>query len=754
MMVQTQCRLGKSHYGQEKSAKAAERREGVQEALLPMNLESILSASTMKEWWNLLWTSVGPELSQLHYDILSFCKAHELTRHQIQLRKDAMACIDRAVHEIWPIAETHLFGSTATGFALPCSDIDLVIMSPKNLGPAWRKPTPMSWQNELSRKLSGLGQCRSFKKIPFAKVPILKVVFNSGLACDISFDAHNSHASLSVIRHFAEQYESCRPLCLVLKFFLRRNNLNDLHIGGLSSFCLVTMVISHLQKTASIVEAGRGDLGTLLLSFFAYYSNIHSYTTDVVSTGPGFCGSKQDKGWVSQINPQLLSVEDPLDHTSDIGRGSYRIEHVRNKFSVAQKALLTHWHNEHVLGLIFDTTSSNELPAAPSPEKSKKSKRGGRKKRRSGSRRDEDFLAQQPAFKIPRRHYAQQGSGLVPKSQLDRIMHNIGGPTEENRPIHSGHSHLTQEGLDARVIRGNQDERTLVDFWESHLATRSKPRKISMRLSSAGVPDLLLRAQAEMSHKLPLRISKIQPSAQDEKLLHCRGAVGNIQQVQAERAHCGSQILPKVQDVKSVDEIVEIWEAQLTPRLKAGNCSSKQLYSGGEDEDAQPEQKSHLEQQLPPQCSHLLEICSDEGKLVDFWETHLNPKSQSKNGPWNDQQASGGGDEVPEMSLDERKLVDFWETHLNPKPKSKEGPFNDQQAAGGGYEVEHPEKYKDHGYDRILADFWEANLTSSNKSRKCASMHDRTARDEHIQPVKQHVRELATYRRRCTSGKK
>ncbi|CAM6113633.1 unnamed protein product [Calypogeia fissa] len=1245
MTVQNQCSGVRSDHGEEESAMADKRRveaeelpvEGVQGAALPINLERILSAGTMKEWWNLLPASDGPDLSRLHWDILGFCKAHELTPHQIQLRKDALACVERAVHEIWPIAETFLFGSTATGLALPWSDIDVVIMPPKHLGPAWRKPTPMSWQNALGRKLNALGQCRSLQKIPFAKVPLLKVVFNSGVACDITFDVRNSHAGVSVVRHFVKQYEACRPLCLLLKFFLGQNNLNELHIGGLGSFCIITMVVSHLQNTASIVETGLGDLGTLLLSFFAYYSNMHNYSTDVVSTRPGFCGSKQDKGWVNQKNPQLLAVEDPLDPTSDIGKGSYRIEQIRHKFWEAQRSLLAHWDDEQVLAQIVDTTSNpNQKPAAPSPEKIKTSKRMARKKRRTTTGQNEYILTQQPALKIPWRHHPQQGSGLVTKSQLDLIMANARGrhftsslpsnrftsghdeekfcsvqnvvapasqqriswrtqgnaggcnaggcnsleansspemrpresglqhqvaadlsraqenkwkgssstqpndfpsrkkprttlnhqiaendcrpipsvhchlrsdgmdalgsrenqdeeinfefwesqlmtrskprkislkrgenpgqrrelshthgssrgsgflgtistpiirptrkgtkhlTTEENCPTQSGHFHLSQEALDVPAIRGNQDERKLLDFWESHIATGSKPRKAYPGLSGVGLNDSPAgAAKQNLHHELPHKISEMQLSAQDEKLFQDRGTGGNKEEAQTERAQYGNPISSKTQDVNSVEncstdsktkapkvqptpqderrcvsggsaelaqavefshpeqfpnggavqsktqhgkpvehrgtggsnectravetirperslngsktrpsgqdamlvvdldfwenqlttkrkskpvsppthrssrglgkevqptvafhseqcaqgkdvaggiqdngiaeeildpkltsarksrsdslqpydlgdktdqpepalgihheqpsqgrdlaqefekqglsldfweaqlglrpmsqkgasenqhtsrdvmedsprltsaksscvddgsgehvgvlpkqsnhldrperdrdvsggsggKIVEYLEAQLAARLKGGNCSLEQLAAGCEDEDARRKRKRRLEQQQNPQSREVLEINPDEKRLVDFWETHLNPKTRAKNGPLNDQQETGGVDEALEMNPDERKLVEFWETHLSLKPRSSEGPLDDQLAAGGGDKVEDAEKSKGHGYDRILVDFWEANLTPSLKSRKCAVTNDGLALDDDTQSV-------------------
>ncbi|CAM6121971.1 unnamed protein product [Calypogeia fissa] len=902
MTVQNQCSGGRSDHGEEESAMADKRRveaeelpvEGVQGVALPINLERILSVSTMKEWWNLLPANDGPDLSQLHWDILDFCKAHELTPHQIQLRKDALACVERAVHEIWPIADTFLFGSTATGLALPWSDIDVVIMPPKHLGPAWRKPTPMSWQNALGRKLNALGQCRSLQKIPFAKVPLLKVVFNSGIACDITFDVRNSHAGVSVIRHFVEQYEACRPLCLLLKFFLGQNNLNELHIGGLGSFCIITMVVSHLQNTASIVETGLGDLGTLLLSFFAYYSNMHNYSTDVVSTRPGFCGSKQDKGWVNQKNPQLLAVEDPLDPTSDIGKGSYRIEQIRHKFSEAQRSLLTHWHDEHVLAQIVDTTSNpNQKPAAPSPEKIKTSKRMARKKRRTTTGQNEYILTQQPALKIPRRHHPQQGSGLVTKSQLDLIMANVGGrhftsglpsnrftsghdeekfcsvqnvvapasqqgislsrrtqgnaggwnsleansspemrPREsglqhqvaadlsraqenkwkgsssmqpndfpsrkkprttlnhqiaENdcRPIPSVHSHLRGDGMDALGSRENQDEEINFEFWESQLMTRSKPRKISLkrgenpaqrrelsrthgssrgsgflgttstpiiRPARKGTKHLTTEENCPMQSghchlsQEALDVPAIRGNQDERKLLDfweshiatgskpreaypgLSGAGLNDSPAgAAKRAQYGNPISSKTQDVNSVENCSTESNTK-APKVQPTPQDERRCVSGGSDELAQAVEFSHPEQ-------------FRNGGTVQ-------PKTQ--HGKPFEHRGTGGSNECtravetirPERSLNGSKTLpggqdamlvvdlDFWENQLTTKRKSKPvSPPILQSSPGLGKEVQptvaiHSEQWAQ-GKDvaggiqenGIAVEILDPKLTSERKSR-------------------------------------
>ncbi|CAM6099869.1 unnamed protein product [Calypogeia fissa] len=384
----------------------------------PDSLESMVTGKTMDEWWSSLREIVGTNLSKLHWDIVKFCKDLELTQDQKQIRREALEYVEKTVHELWPSAQVHLFGSTATGLALPWSDIDVAVISSHQDYSA-QKAAIVSWLSELSRHLKRHGQCQSVKQIPHAKVPLLKVVFKSGLACDISFDSHNGPRGVPVIRHFMQQYEALHPLCLVLKSFLGHQNLNELWTGGLGSFCLIIMVVSHLQKLG--VTGTGHDLGLLLLSFFARYSTMHDYKTDVVSTRADFCASKQAKGWVNFKDPELLSVEDPLDPTSDIAKGSYKIKNVRAKFLKVKTLLLTHWHQDNVLANLYEVVGNlNHGPKAQT-EKRQGLKHRKQKKRKNCATTGSEMEDGQPIeFRRKQKAQCKQAIGLAGRTKKQK----------------------------------------------------------------------------------------------------------------------------------------------------------------------------------------------------------------------------------------------------------------------------------------------------------------------------------------------
>jgi DNA polymerase sigma len=89
-----------------------------------------------------------------------------------------------------------------------------------------------------------------------------------------------------------------RALVLVLKALLKQSGLNEVHQGGLSSYSVTLMVISHLQRSGFQLVRDAGvpphrqlatggnaphDLGELLLGFLKFFTEDFNYARQAVS---------------------------------------------------------------------------------------------------------------------------------------------------------------------------------------------------------------------------------------------------------------------------------------------------------------------------------------------------------------------------------------------------------------------------------------------------------------------------------------
>jgi len=238
---------------------------------------------------------------------------------RLPYRRSAVHKVLRAMQELWPRAKVYIFGSVATGLALPSSDIDLVVYLPpvRNLPPIeeagileGRNGVKETIIQQALRHLSNQDWVvqESLKPIEKTAVPIIMMTaccraepenlplrataatdsallygamagvgrpshilspdaggdatrnarsLNTNI--DISFGPSPTHRGLGtveLVRELSKQFPHLTPLALVLKQFLKERNLHAAYTGGLSSYCLVLLITTFLQQQRALEKGG------------------------------------------------------------------------------------------------------------------------------------------------------------------------------------------------------------------------------------------------------------------------------------------------------------------------------------------------------------------------------------------------------------------------------------------------------------------------------------------------------------------
>jgi non-canonical poly(A) RNA polymerase PAPD5/7 len=146
---------------------------------------------------------------------------------------------------VFCVAQVRVFGSFATGLYLPSSDVDVVVL---NSGCQARHDRLKA----LAKALTRSGLAKNIQVIANARVPIIKFVeTRSNIPFDISFDVANGPEAADFIKAAMEALPPLRPLCLVLKIFLQQRELNEVYQGGIGSYALLVMLLTHLQMHPS-----------------------------------------------------------------------------------------------------------------------------------------------------------------------------------------------------------------------------------------------------------------------------------------------------------------------------------------------------------------------------------------------------------------------------------------------------------------------------------------------------------------------
>ena len=308
---------------------------------------------------------------RLHQEILDFRDFLSPTPEEATARNAAVERVRRLVAQTFREGtRVELFGSFATGLCLPTSDVDAVVLGSG-------VETPQAGLNRLANALRREGMARSLEVIGKARVPIVKFIEKeSGYAFDISFDMPNGPRAARFIRANLRRMPALGPIVMVVKQFLSQRELNEVYTGGLGSYALILMCISHLQhhqSRRSVSETNRnaagdarrgkasiaGNLGELLLDFFETFGKRFNYfAVGMAVRDGGSYYNKEDEGMVDERRPGMMSIQDPMDAENDVSKNSYGIMRVRSAFEYAY----------HVLRVALQTDPWDGADAKLAPE--------------------------------------------------------------------------------------------------------------------------------------------------------------------------------------------------------------------------------------------------------------------------------------------------------------------------------------------------------------------------------------------------
>ncbi|KZS90028.1 Nucleotidyltransferase [Sistotremastrum niveocremeum HHB9708] len=271
----------------------------------------------------------------LHREALAFTNWISPTPEEHEIRSLVVQQIERVVKRAFPDATLLPFGSFQTKLYLPTADIDLVLQS-HELSNRDKKRTLVALANALKRS----GITDQVTVIAQARVPIVKFVTEIGqFPVDISINQENGVAAGALLNRFLEELPAIRCLVFVAKAFLSQRSINEVFTGGLGSYSTVLLVISFLQmhpkhRRAEIDPSH--NLGVLIPEFFECYGKCFNYTEVGISVREGGTYyNKYERGWADPRQGFLLSVEDPVDPSNDVSKGSFSIPRVRSAFAGA-----------------------------------------------------------------------------------------------------------------------------------------------------------------------------------------------------------------------------------------------------------------------------------------------------------------------------------------------------------------------------------------------------------------------------------
>jgi non-canonical poly(A) RNA polymerase PAPD5/7 len=317
------------------------------------------------------WMDSVPErrvnpLVALHNEIVNFCELMSPLPEEIKERQVLVQRFKQVAFSAFGAnkCKVEVFGSQATGLFLPSSDIDLVILFPKNeeerKDEEAEKREMEEWDTQSASPLHRLATALRdewrndlvyLEVIENTRVPLVKFTHSSDVSFDVCFYQETGPKAAVLMKTYMDALPPLRPLTFVLKYFMDARGINEPYSGGVGSFMLQLMIVSFLQHRErdgyNFRRPSLYNLGALLLEFFELYGLDFNYVTTGISVRhDGYYfpkGSKDRNKEFWQPNRRFsMAIENPLEPLHDVGKPSYRIQVVQRAFELAFKTLLAH----------------------------------------------------------------------------------------------------------------------------------------------------------------------------------------------------------------------------------------------------------------------------------------------------------------------------------------------------------------------------------------------------------------------------
>ena len=266
----------------------------------------------------------------LHEEVNDFYEYMKPRPSEIRMRMDVLSRAMNIVLYRYPSAQIEPFGSFITGLFLPTSDMDMVVFC---------TPPPSLVALKEDFKAYDVALEDNMMVLDKLSVPVLKYTDKAtGVKVDISFNHLSGLDSARVIQQFISTFPFLPKLVLLLKQFLTQQGLNEVYRGGISSYCLILLLVSFLQRHPRHggTDFSSANLGELLIEFFELYGRRFNYMkTGIYVDNEGGYISKEEVA-----TPQdFLYIRDPTDQSDNAAKNCFGMWQVKKAFEVAYKRL-------------------------------------------------------------------------------------------------------------------------------------------------------------------------------------------------------------------------------------------------------------------------------------------------------------------------------------------------------------------------------------------------------------------------------
>lgn len=265
-------------------------------------------------------------------------------------RADLLARLRKIISDEWPGAGIDIYGSAGNGLGLRSADIDMSLYMPDSVTRSSNGADVSAQPRDILARLATIMEENNIailSKLLEARVPVIKMHDpDSKVQIDVCMNNILAVRNTKLLKAYVDLDPRFRSVCILVKLWAKRRDLNDAYRGTLSSYAYTLLVIHYLQTldppvlpclqatvngksvivgeeqpkemtdvghnklyntyfdrsvtAATFKSANTGSVCELLLGFFKYFAYTFQYRTDLVSIRLGVRTTREERGWDEQ----------------------------------------------------------------------------------------------------------------------------------------------------------------------------------------------------------------------------------------------------------------------------------------------------------------------------------------------------------------------------------------------------------------------------------------------------------------------
>lgn len=271
-----------------------------------------------------------------------------LPKDYASTREDLLVRLRNIISAEWEGAGIDVYGSAGNGLGLQSADVDMSLYMPKEVAIAHgREKGKPDHPKVILARLATIMEENDMvilSRVLEARVPVIKMLDRiSELQVDVCVNNTLAVKNTELLKAYVDLDERFRYVCILVKLWAKRRDLNDAYNGTLSSYAYTLLVIHYLQTlqppvlpclqqmhngkrvtwdgklpkeltrsgtqklyniyfdrtvtSKTFQSANLTPVHELLLGFFKYYAYNFKYRTDLVSIRLGTKASRATRGW-------------------------------------------------------------------------------------------------------------------------------------------------------------------------------------------------------------------------------------------------------------------------------------------------------------------------------------------------------------------------------------------------------------------------------------------------------------------------